>query len=106
TIVDADLPVTDRSRACTSSYAQTSSRCAARNVLAALARRGLRVIDQKTSLYFHDVADHLQRVVETVDVYHRTLASVLDSYNTQNSNALNQLMRLLTSVSIILMSSS
>jgi magnesium transporter len=75
-----------------------------RNVLATLSRRGLRIIDKKTALYFQDVADHLQRVVETIDVYHEMLASVLDSYNAQSSNSLNEVMRVLTSCSIILMS--
>jgi magnesium transporter len=75
-----------------------------RDVLAVLSRRGLRVIDKKTALYFQDVADHLQRVIETVDVYHEMLAGVLDSYNAQAANALNQVMRVLTSYSIILMS--
>jgi magnesium transporter len=37
-------------------------------------------------------------------VYHQTLASVLDSYNAQSSNSLNEVMRLLNSYSIILMS--
>jgi magnesium transporter len=75
-----------------------------RNVLATLSRRGLRIIDKKTALYFQDVADHLQRVVETIDVYHEMLASVLDSYNAQSANSLNEVMRVLTSCSIILMS--
>jgi magnesium transporter len=75
-----------------------------RTVLATLSRRGLRFIDKKTAVYFQDVADHLQRVVETIDVYHEMLASVLDSYNAQSSNSLNEVMRVLTSCSIILMS--
>lgn len=77
-----------------------------RDVLAVLSHRGLPMIDSNTALYFHDVADHLQRVIETIDVYHQMLASVLDSYNAQSSNALNQVMRVLTSFSIILMSIS
>jgi magnesium transporter len=75
-----------------------------REVLAVLSRRGLRVIDKKTGLYFRDVSDHLQRVIETIDVYHQMLAGVLDSYNAQSANALNEVMRVLTSYSIILMS--
>jgi magnesium transporter len=75
-----------------------------RNVLATLSRRGLRIIDKKTAVYFQDVADHLQRVIETIDVYHDMLASVLDSYNAQSANSLNEVMRVLTSFSIILMS--
>ncbi len=75
-----------------------------RDVLAVLSRRGLPILDKKTALYFHDVADHLQRVIETIDVYHDMLGSVLDSYNAQSANSLNQVMRVLTSYSIILMS--
>jgi magnesium transporter len=75
-----------------------------RDVLAVLSRRGLPILDKKTALYFHDVADHLQRVIETIDVYHDMLGSVLDSYNAQSANSLNEVMRVLTSASIILMS--
>jgi magnesium transporter len=75
-----------------------------RDVLAVLSRRGLPILDKKTALYFHDVADHLQRVIETIDVYHDMLGSVLDSYNAQSGNSLNQVMRVLTAYSIILMS--
>jgi magnesium transporter len=75
-----------------------------RDVLATLSRRGLRIVDKESALYFRDVADHLQRVVETIDVYHQMLVSVLDSYNAQSGNSLNEVMRVLTSCSIILMS--
>src|SRR5262245_32183855 len=58
-----------------------------RGVLAVLSHRGVAVIDKHAAVYFKDVADHLQRVVETIDVYHDMLSSVLDSYHAQSANA-------------------
>ncbi len=77
-----------------------------RNVLAVLARRDLPIISKKTAVYFQDVQDHVLRVVDAVDVYRDLVGSVLDSYHAQNANSLNQVMRVLTSCSIILMSVS
>jgi magnesium transporter len=77
-----------------------------RDVLAVLARRDLPVVGKKTTVYFQDVQDHLLRVVDAVDVHRDLLGSVLDSYHAQNANGLNQVMRVLTSCSIILMSVS
>lgn len=75
-----------------------------RDVLATLVRRDLPIISKKASLYFQDIHDHLLRVTDAVDVYRDLLSSVLDSYHSMSANNLNQVMRVLTSCSIILMS--
>jgi magnesium transporter len=75
-----------------------------RDVLAVLARRDLPVISKKAAVYFQDVHDHLLRVTDAVNMYRDLLSSVLDSYHAQTANNLNQVMRVLTSCSIILMS--
>jgi magnesium transporter len=77
-----------------------------RDVLAVLVRRDLPIISKKMAVYFHDVQDHLLRVIDAVDVHRDLVGSVLDSYHAQNANGLNQVMRVLTSCSIILMSVS
>ena len=73
-----------------------------RGVLGFLARRRVAVVDKKTAPYFQDVADHLERVVETIDVYLEMLASVLESFGAQTEAALSKVMRVLTAWSIIL----
>jgi magnesium transporter len=77
-----------------------------RDVLATLARRDLPVVTKKVAVYFQDVQDHLLRVTDAVDISRDLLTSTLDSYHAQNANTLNQVVRVLTACSIILMSIS
>lgn len=53
--------------------------------------------------YYQDVYDHLIRVVETIDTYRDLLAGTLDAHLAVASNRLNEIVKVLTSVSIILM---
>lgn len=75
-----------------------------RDVVAVLSRRELPIISEPVGLYFQDVYDHTIRVTDTIDVYRDLLSSVLDSYHAMNANSLNEVMRVLASYSIILMS--
>ena len=53
--------------------------------------------------YFQDVYDHTIRVVDTIDTYRDLLAGTLDAHLAVASNRLNEIVKVLTSVSIILM---
>jgi magnesium transporter len=75
-----------------------------RDVVAVLTRHELPLITRKTAVYFKDVADHLQGIIETVDISRELLQGVLDSYHARNADGLNQSIRVMTSFSIILMS--
>jgi magnesium transporter len=82
-----------------------------RDALAVLARRELPIVSEAVSRYFQDIYEHVLRVTDAVDLYRDMLTSVLDSYLSANanqlavaSNNLNQVMKTLTSWSIILMS--
>ena len=75
-----------------------------RDVLAVLARRELPLISEAAGVYFQDVYDHAIRVTDTIDVYRDLLGGVLDSYHAASANGLNEVMRVLASYSIILMS--
>jgi magnesium transporter len=75
-----------------------------RDVMAVLARRELPLISEASAVYFQDIYDHVLRVTDTIDSYRDLLGSALDSYLTMNANNMNQVMKTLTSVSIILMS--
>jgi magnesium transporter len=55
------------------------------------------------ALYFQDVYDHVVRLTDTIDVYQDLLTNALDSYLAIVSNNLNQVMKTLTALTVILM---
>jgi magnesium transporter len=75
-----------------------------RDLMSTLARRDVELLGQETSVFFQDVYDHVLRVTDAIDTYRDLLAGALDAYLSVTSNNLNQVMRTLTSWSIILMS--
>lgn len=54
--------------------------------------------------YYQDAYDHTIRILDTIDTYRDLLAGTLDAYLAVGSNRLNEIVKILTSVSIILMS--
>lgn len=77
-----------------------------RDVLNVLLRQELKIFTPEGIVYMQDVYDHTVRVTETIDTYRELLSSALDSYLSLQSNQLNQLVKLLTLSSIILMACS
>jgi magnesium transporter len=77
-----------------------------RDVMNVLVRQDPPVFGRKEIVYFQDVYDHLLRVTDTVDIYRDMLSSVLEANLSMISYTLNQVVRRLTSSSIILMSMS
>lgn len=75
-----------------------------RDTLNTLMRQDLPILDHRTLVYLRDVYDHLVRVTDTVDIHSDLLSSALDVHLSAISNRLNQIMKTLTSVTIILMS--
>ena len=82
-----------------------------RDAVAVLARRELPIVSEASAVYFQDLYEHVLRVTDALDVYRDLLSGVLDSYLSVNSNNLavaannlNQVMKVLTSYSIILAS--
>ncbi len=74
-----------------------------RDVLNVLLRRELPLFRQADIAYLQDVYDHLVRVTDHIDTYRDLLSSALDSYLSLQSNNLNQIVKILTIASIILM---
>lgn len=74
-----------------------------RDVLNVLLRRELPIFKSKDLAYLQDVYDHVVRVTDTIDAYRDLLASAMDSYLSLQSNKLNQIVKVLTLASIILM---
>ncbi len=56
--------------------------------------------------YYQDAYDHTMRIVDSLDTYRDLLSGVLDAHLAVTSNRLNEVVKVLTSVSIILMSLS
>ena len=54
--------------------------------------------------YYQDAYDHMMRLVDSLDTYRDLLSGVLDAHLAVTSNRLNEVVKVLTSVSIILMS--
>lgn len=67
-----------------------------RDVLALLAKRGTLNVDERTSLYFRDVYDHLIRLVEQIESARDLLASVVDGYLSVMANRTNDVTKQLT----------
>jgi magnesium transporter len=77
-----------------------------RDVINVLVRQDPPLYGQKEVIYFQDVYDHLLRVLDSVDIYRDILSSVLDANLSMVSYNLNQLVKKLTSWTIVLMSIS
>ncbi|MDZ4719378.1 MAG: magnesium/cobalt transporter CorA [Roseiflexaceae bacterium] len=77
-----------------------------RDVLNVLIRREVPVFDQDTIKYLQDVYDHIIRITDSIDTYRDLLSSALDAFLSIQSNQLNQVVKVLTITSIVLMSCS
>jgi len=74
-----------------------------RDVLNVLLRRQLPIFSPEDVAYLQDVYDHIVRVTDSIDTYRDLVSSALDSYLSLQGNRLNQIMKVLTVASIILM---
>ena len=72
-----------------------------REVLNVLTNRPHACITNQAQLYFRDVYDHTIRIVESLESVRDLVATVLDTYMTQTSNRMNQVMKQLTVVATI-----
>lgn len=75
-----------------------------RDVLNVLLRREVPIFQRNTILYLQDVYDHIVRITDSIDTYRDLLAGALDAFLSVQSNRLNQIVKILTIASIILMS--
>src|SRR6266545_418956 len=73
-----------------------------RDTLLILARQEVHLFEHNITVYFQDVYDHVMRVTEAIDVYQDLLTNALESYLSLVSNNLNQVMKTLTSFTVIL----
>jgi len=61
------------------------------------------LIRDSTAPYLRDVYDHVIHVIDSVDIYREMISSMLDMYLSSVSNRLNEVMKVLTVISLIFM---
>lgn len=74
-----------------------------RDVLNAIIRRDLPLFPEPMRPYFMDVYDHVLRVLDGLDTYRELLAAALDMYLSAVSNQLNQTVKRMTALTLIVM---
>jgi magnesium transporter len=67
-----------------------------RDVVGLLARRGIPHVQEKTTLYFRDVYDHLVRLYEQIDAGRDIVGNVMDGYLSMVANKTNDITKQLT----------
>jgi magnesium transporter len=74
-----------------------------REVLNRLARADHKAVSKDDNVYFRDVYDHIYRVSEMLESFRDVLSSSLEVYLTVVANRTNEVMKVLTTFSIVLM---
>ena len=72
-----------------------------RDVLGQLTRGEVPFVGQMTRIYFRDVLDHLNREIETIDIYRDLLMGCRDIYMSSINNRLNKIMKTLAIISVV-----
>jgi magnesium transporter len=74
-----------------------------RDVVSRLARRDFQIINTEMSFRFRDVYDHLVRIADDALIFQDRITGILDAHLSNVSNRLNEVMKVLTVVSVIFM---
>jgi magnesium transporter len=74
-----------------------------RDVANQLLRREIEILDDEALPYYQDLYDHLVRVLDSLDLYRDLTAATLDAHESVTTNALNQIVKRLTAVTVLLM---
>jgi magnesium transporter len=72
-----------------------------RDVVGILMRPTVRLIPEESRMYYHDVRDHLVRVIDMIDTMSDYLSGSLDIYTTQQTQRINKSMQRLTAIATI-----
>jgi magnesium transporter len=72
-----------------------------RDVLGQLTRGEVAFVRELSRIYFRDILDHLQREVETIDIYRDLLMGCRDIYMSSINNQLNKIMKTLAIISVV-----
>jgi magnesium transporter len=74
-----------------------------REVVNALGRHDSHLVAESTAPYLRDVYDHVTHIIESVDIHREMLSGMLDMYLSSISNRLNEVMKVLTVISLVFM---
>jgi magnesium transporter len=74
-----------------------------REVVSTVGKHESPLIKESTAPYLRDVYDHVIHIIDSVDIYREMLSSMLDMYLSSVSNRLNEVMKVLTAISLIFM---
>jgi magnesium transporter len=74
-----------------------------REVLVRLARGEFALVDERETVYYRNVYDHLVRFTELIESSREMTSDLMQSYLASTSNHLNQIMKLLTMISTIIL---
>jgi magnesium transporter len=74
-----------------------------REVVGSLGKHESSLIHESTAPYLRDVYDHVIHIIDSVDIYREMLSGMLDMYLSSVSNRLNEVMKVLTAISLIFM---
>ncbi len=72
-----------------------------REVVGILEREELRLIQEKTTIFFRDVYDHTIHVIDTIETFRDMVSGMLDLYLSNISNRMNEVMKVLTIIATI-----
>ena len=72
-----------------------------REVINSLSRNETSYIAEKIAVYFHDIYDHVVQVIETIETFRDMLSGMRDTYLSNVSNRMNEIMKVLTIISTI-----
>lgn len=76
---------------------------AQRDAINLLSHQGARVVTDRARVYFRDVVDVYQRAIEVIEIERDALSSARDTHLTMISNRTNEIMKTLTTISVIVM---
>jgi magnesium transporter len=74
-----------------------------REILMNLSNRHQLLIPEKVQVYFRDVYDHVVRIHDALESYRDILQGAMDSYMTQVSNRMNEVMKVLSIVATVML---
>ncbi|MBN1349575.1 magnesium/cobalt transporter CorA [candidate division KSB1 bacterium] len=72
-----------------------------REVISRIEREEFALIHESTSMFYKDVYDHIFQIIETVDTLRDLVTGLFDTYLTNASNKMNEIMKVLTIIATI-----
>lgn len=72
-----------------------------RDVIGIIQKEDIPLFNEYLLIYFKDVYDHLNQLIESVEIFREIITGLLDTYLTSISNRMNEVMKVLTIIATI-----